>query len=67
MKAITIQKLVKTYGGVTALKGVDLEVEQGEIFGLIGPDGAGKTSLIRILTSLIYADSGKATYWGWIR
>lgn len=46
---------------VHALKDVSFEVKKGEIFGLIGPDGAGKTTLFRILTSLILADSGQAT------
>jgi ABC-type multidrug transport system ATPase subunit len=49
------------YGAVEALKNVSFEVGQGEIFGLIGPDGAGKTSLFRILTTLLLADSGTAT------
>ena len=47
-------------GRVQALKGVSFDVEKGEIFGLIGPDGAGKTSLFRILTTLLLADSGEA-------
>jgi ABC-type multidrug transport system ATPase subunit len=46
---------------VVALKNISLDIEKGEIFGLIGPDGAGKTTLFRILTSLILADSGHAT------
>lgn len=47
-------------GRVTALRGVTFDVGEGEIFGLIGPDGAGKTSLFRILTTLLLADSGTA-------
>lgn len=47
-------------GRVQALKGVTFDVGEGEIFGLIGPDGAGKTSLFRILTTLLLADSGTA-------
>jgi len=50
----------KKYGTTEALKDISFEVSQGEIFGLIGPDGAGKTTLFRILTSLILADSGTA-------
>ncbi|MXV14832.1 ABC transporter ATP-binding protein [Hufsiella ginkgonis] len=65
MKSVTAQDLVKTYGTkkdvVTALNNVSFEVEQGELFGIIGPDGAGKTSLFRILTTLLLADSGRAT------
>lgn len=50
----------KTKNGVTALHNIDLEVHWGEIFGLIGPDGAGKTTLFRILTTLILPTSGTA-------
>jgi ABC-type multidrug transport system ATPase subunit len=50
----------KSFGTVDALKNISFEVSKGEIFGLIGPDGAGKTTLFRILTSLILADSGTA-------
>ena len=53
--------LTKKYKEVVALKDISFEVEKGEIFGLIGPDGAGKTSLFRILTTLILPDSGSAT------
>jgi ABC-type multidrug transport system ATPase subunit len=54
------QLISKSYGDVHALKDISFEVGKGEIFGLIGPDGAGKTTLFRILTSLISADSGQA-------
>ncbi|MTI31619.1 ABC transporter ATP-binding protein [Xanthovirga aplysinae] len=60
MKAVTAQHIKKSYNGVQALKGVSLEVEEGEIFGIIGPDGAGKTTLFRILTTLLLPDSGSA-------
>ncbi|NHA03363.1 ABC transporter ATP-binding protein [Mucilaginibacter sp. HC2] len=64
MKPIIVENIVKTYPAknavVNALKGVSFDVDQGEIFGLIGPDGAGKTSLFRILTTLLLADSGSA-------
>jgi len=60
MEAIKVQNITKSYGEVKALQGIDLSVNQGEIFGLIGPDGAGKTSLIRILTTLILPDAGDA-------
>ena len=46
---------------VTALKDISFEVEKGELFGIIGPDGAGKTSLFRILTTLLLPDSGNAS------
>ena len=64
MKAITIQQLKKDFGKVTALKAVSLEVAQGELYGLIGPDGAGKTTMIRILTSLLTATEGAVTVLG---
>ncbi|MDR0547148.1 MAG: ABC transporter ATP-binding protein [Dysgonamonadaceae bacterium] len=61
MGVIEIQHINKSYKELRALKDVSLTVEAGELFGLIGPDGAGKTSLFRILTSLLLADSGNAT------
>ena len=54
----------KSYGTVQALDGVSLRVGEGEIFGIIGPDGAGKTTLFRILATLILADSGTAAVGG---
>jgi ABC-2 type transport system ATP-binding protein len=53
--------LRRNYGEVAALKGLSFEVDRNEIFGIIGPDGAGKTSLFRILTTLLLADGGSAT------
>jgi len=50
----------KSYGSVQALKSITFSVQKGELFGLIGPDGAGKTTLFRILASLLLADSGSA-------
>lgn len=61
MKAIEIDNLTKIYGDVRAVDGVSLSVERGELFGLIGPDGAGKTTLFRLLTTLLTPDSGHAT------
>ena len=61
MNAITINNISLNYGNVEALKNVTFDVNRGEIFGLIGPDGAGKTSLFRILTTLLLANSGTAT------
>jgi ABC-2 type transport system ATP-binding protein len=61
MNAIEISGISKSYGKVKALHDVSFEVDKGEIFGLIGPDGAGKTSLYRILCSLMLADTGMAT------
>lgn len=67
--AITVQHLRKSYPNgketVAALKPVTFTVGKGELFGLIGPDGAGKTTLIRLLTTLILADEGEATVDGY--
>jgi len=63
--SVSVQNIKKSYGAVEALKGVSFEVERGELFGIIGPDGAGKTSLFRILTTLLTADEGSATVDGW--
>jgi ABC-2 type transport system ATP-binding protein len=56
--------LTKSYGKVQALRGVDLQVQQGEIFGFLGPNGAGKTTTIRCLLDLIRPDGGKARVLG---
>jgi ABC-type multidrug transport system ATPase subunit len=58
---IKVENLSKSYGDVQALRGVSFEVERGDIYGIIGPDGAGKSSLFRILTTLMLADSGTAS------
>jgi ABC-type multidrug transport system ATPase subunit len=60
MGAVSVQNIKRSYGKVEALKGLSFEVDKGEIFGIIGPDGAGKTTLFRILTTLLLADSGTA-------
>lgn len=58
MKKVVVENIKRNYSKVEALKGVSFDVEPGEIFGIIGPDGAGKTTLFRILTTLLLADSG---------
>ncbi len=63
-KAISAQGLVKSFGDVKALNGIDLEVEQGSVVGLLGPNGSGKTTIVRILTTLLRADSGTASVGG---
>lgn len=63
--AITVNGISKRYGKVQALKGVNMSVEEGELFGLIGPDGAGKTTLFRLLTTLLLPDEGTATVCGY--
>jgi len=60
MEPVVVHKLYKKYGEVQALNGVDFAVNKGEIFGLIGPDGSGKTTLFRTLTTLLIPDSGEA-------
>lgn len=61
MNSVVVENIAKNYGKVAALKGVSFAVPKGEIFGIIGADGAGKTTLFRILTTLLLADSGSAT------
>ena len=60
MASIEVSHISKRYGSIQALDDVSLDVREGEIFGLIGPDGAGKTSLFRILTTLMDPDEGFA-------
>ena len=64
MSALSINTISKNYGHVKALQAVSFEVASGELFGLIGPDGAGKTTLFKILVTLLLADSGNATVSG---
>ena len=59
--AIHVQGLVKSYGKLEVLRGVDFDVARGSIFALLGSNGAGKTTAIRILSSLLHADGGTAT------
>lgn len=61
MTAIEVNNISKHYGKVQALKDVSFSVNKGEVFGLIGPDGAGKTSMFRILCSLLLPETGTAT------
>jgi len=62
--AIQARGLVKKYGDVTALDGVDLSVPTGSVLGLLGPNGAGKTTIVRILTTLLRPDAGSASVAG---
>lgn len=62
--SIILNGITKRYGDVTALNDVSFEVGKGELFGLIGPDGAGKTTLFRLLTTLMLPDEGKAVVEG---
>lgn len=63
-KAIEVKNLVKDYENFRALKGISFEVEEGEIFGLIGPNAAGKTTTLRIIATLIQPTSGKIKVFG---
>ena len=60
MDAVVVEHLAKAYGRVQALNDLSFGVKQGELYGIIGPDGAGKTTLFRILTTLMLADKGTA-------
>lgn len=64
MNEVRIESVSKNYGNVEALQDISLDIHSGELFGLIGPDGAGKTTLFRILTTLLLADKGTATVCG---
>ena len=65
MKALSIKNLKKTYkGGLDALKGIDLDVEEGDFFALLGPNGAGKSTAINIISSLVTKSSGKVEILG---
>lgn len=60
MDAVVVTNISKSYGKVAALRNISFTVPQGELFGIIGPDGAGKTTLFRILTTLLLPDEGSA-------
>ena len=64
MAAIQIEDVHKTFGDVRALRGVDLDVEEGEVFGFLGPNGAGKSTTINILLDFVRADQGEAAVLG---
>ena len=63
-EAINIEQLHKNYGDIKAVNGINLNVNEGEMFGLVGPDGAGKTTTIRILCGLLKVDSGSVEVLG---
>lgn len=65
MMAVILKNISKNYEKVQAVKNISFEVEKGELFGLIGPDGAGKTTIFRILTSLLLPTNGQATLEGY--
>lgn len=61
---MSLSHVSKSYGDIGALKDVSFTVNKGEIFGLIGPDGSGKTTLFRIMTTLLLPDGGSAMVGG---
>lgn len=63
--AIVVKSLTKKFEDVTAVDGLDLQIEKGELFGLLGPNGAGKTTTIKILCGLLEPTSGSATVGGY--
>src|SRR5690349_13381105 len=62
--AVHATGLIKTFGDFTAVDGIDLEVRQGEIFGVLGPNGAGKTTMLKMLATLLPIDGGQAEIFG---
>lgn len=58
MYPVVVENLKKSYGKLNAVKGISFKVGNGEIFGLIGPDGAGKTTILRSIVSLLVPDAG---------
>src|SRR5436853_6170695 len=62
--AVSVRGLRQRYGQLEAVRGIDLEIAQGEIFGLIGPDGAGKTSVFHVLGGVMQATEGEAHIFG---
>src|ERR687889_1485026 len=62
--AVVVDGVVKRYGATTALDGVSFEVREGELFGLVGPDGGGKTTLFLLMTTLLVPDAGTVTVLG---
>ena len=65
MNAIEVTDLVKKYGTFVAVKGISFTVKKNEIFGIIGPNAAGKTTTLRILSTLLYPTSGAASIFGY--
>jgi len=62
MNILSIEQVTKTFGGLVVLDGVNMEVEQGKLYQLIGPNGSGKTTLINVIFGLLKPDSGSITF-----
>ena len=63
---LDVENLKKSYGKVSALKGIDFSVSPGEVFALIGPNGAGKTTALRIVATLLSPDEGRVNFMGYM-
>ena len=62
MNILSIEQITKAFGGLVVLDGVNMEVEQGKLYQLIGPNGSGKTTLINVISGLLKPDSGSITF-----
>jgi len=62
MPAVTLRNLSKKYGSLVALEGLDLTVETGQVFGLLGPNGSGKTTLLAVLLDVLHPSGGSFTW-----
>jgi ABC-2 type transport system ATP-binding protein len=65
MQAVNCSQLTKTYGKITALNSVNLQIEEGQLYGLLGVNGAGKTTLIKVLIGLTLPTAGTAKVFGY--
>ena len=64
MQILSVEKLCKAFGGLKAINNLDFEVEEGEIFGIIGPNGSGKTTVLNLITGFLKPNTGKITFHG---
>ena len=64
MSVLQVQDLKKTYGKIQALKGVSFDIPQGAVFGILGPNGSGKTTMLSIILDVLNADSGTYSWFG---
>ena len=64
MRLLTVEKLCKSFGGLKAINTLDFQVEEGEIVGIIGPNGSGKTTFLNLLTGFLKPNTGKITFRG---